>query len=105
MLNKGFDTIIAAKPESGSIWQEGKDSDLFTRLDSGDIPRLYKEKSYIGLKGLCCITHTELIRQEAIFDNKVGLFEVNSLLSSFEVRSEDDRKAALHYMKHSYDSF
>jgi len=105
MLNKGFDTIIAAKPESGSIWQEGEGGDLFTRLDSGDIPRLYKEKSYIGLKGLCCITHTELIRQETIFDNKVGLFEVNSLLSSFEVRSEDDRKAALHYMKHSYDIF
>lgn len=103
MLNKGFDTIIAAKPESGSIWQEG-DSDLFTRLDSGDIPRLYKEKSYIGLKGLCCITHAEFIRQESIFDNKVGLFEVNSLLSSFEVRSDDDRKAALHYMKHSYDT-
>jgi rhamnosyltransferase len=98
MLNKGFDTIIAAKSESGSIWQEGE-GDLFTRLDSGDIPRLYKEKSYIGLKGLCCITHTELIRQENIFDNKVGLFEVNSLLSSFEVRSDDDRKTALRYMK------
>ena len=84
MLNKGFDTIIAAKPESGSIWQEG-DSGLFTRLDSGDAPRLYKEKSYIGLKGLCCVTHAESIRQESIFDNNVGLFEVNSLLSSFEM--------------------
>ena len=93
VLDEGFDTVIAAKRESGSLWQEDMEVG-FTRLDSGDVPRLYKEKSYVGLKGLCCVTHPEFVRQERLFGNKVGLFEVNLPLSSFEVRDENSRKIA-----------
>ena len=89
-LNEGFDTVIAARSESGSIWQESSESD-FTRLDSGDVPRKFKEKLFIGLRGLCCVTHTEFVRQERIIGNKVGLFEVQSPLSSFEVRDAVSR--------------
>ena len=92
-LNGGYDTVIAAKRESGSLWQESSEGN-FSRIDSGDIPRLYKEKSFIGLQGLCCVTHPESLRQENLIGNKVGLFEVHSPLASFEVRSDYDRKIA-----------
>jgi len=92
-LNGGYDTVIAAKRESGSLWQESSEGN-FSRIDSGDIPRLYKEKSFIGLQGLCCVTHPESLRQENLIGNKVGLFEVHSPLASFEVRSDHDRKIA-----------
>lgn len=98
-LDGGFDTVIAARPESGSIWQENEKSE-FDRLDSGDIPRKFKEKSYIGLRGLCCVTHTELIRQERLFGDKVGLFEAHSQLASFEVRDKSSRELANQLLKH-----
>lgn len=97
-LNGGYDTVIAAKRESGSLWQESSEGN-FARIDSGDIPRLYKEKSLIGLQGLCCVTHPECLRQENLIGNKVGLFEVNSPLASFEVRSDHDRKIAHQLLK------
>ena len=93
MLNEGFDTVIAAKRESGSLWQENSEEG-FARLDSGDAPRLYKEKSYVGFKGVCCVTHPEFLRQERLIGNKVGLFEVESPLSFFEVRDEHGREIA-----------
>jgi rhamnosyltransferase len=93
ILCTGLDTVFAAKAESKSLWQESSD-ESFTRLDSGDMPRAYKEKSYVGLKGLCCVTYPKFVRQEAIFDSKVGLFEITSPLASFEVRSDNDRKIA-----------
>jgi len=92
-LNEGLDTVIAAKRESGSLWQEA-DEDGFKRLDSGDTPRIYKEKSYIGLKGLCCVTRPEFLRQESLFEGKVGLYEVTTPLSFFEVRDGDARETA-----------
>ena len=101
-LNEGFDTVIAAKCESGSLWQEG-DKEGFKRLDSGDTPRLYKEKSYIGLKGLCCVTHPEFLRQEKLFEGKVGLYEINTPLSFFEVRDKIGRETASKLM--SYYNF
>jgi len=101
ILSNGLDTVVAAQAESGSLWQE-RENASFIRLDSGDAPRAYKEKSYIGLKGLCCISHPEFIRQEAIFDSNIGLFEVDSPLASFEVRSESDRKIASQLLNNNF---
>ena len=100
-LNEGFDTVIAAKRESGSLWQEDN-KDIFKRLDSGDTPRMYKEKSYIGLKGLCCVTRPEFLRQENLFEGKVGLFEIKTPLSFFEVRDKNGRDTASKLMPY-YD--
>ena len=102
-LNSGLDTVIAAKSESGSLWQED-DTSSFVRLDSGDAPRLYKENSYIGLKGLCCVTHPELVRQEVIFGSKIGLFKVDSPLASFEVRNDNDRAIASKLLNNNFVS-
>ena len=99
-LDEGFDTVIAARRENGSIWQEN-DVAGFNRLDSGDVPRKFKEKSLIGLRGLCCVTHTEFIRQERLFGNKVGLFEVDSQLSALEVRDQSSRELAAQLLQNS----
>ena len=92
-LDEGFDSVLAAKRESGSLWQEDGEGS-YGRLDSGDAPRLYKEKSYVGLKGLCCVTHPEFIRQERMLGNKVGLYEVDYPLAVLEVRDGKGRKIA-----------
>lgn len=92
-VERGFDTVIAARRENGSIWQESE-SVGFDRLDSGDAPRHYKEKSYIGLRGLCCVTHPEFLRRGNIMGHNIGLFETDSQLSSFEVRDEGARAIA-----------
>jgi CMP-N-acetylneuraminic acid synthetase/GT2 family glycosyltransferase len=92
-LDEGFDSVLAAKRESGSLWQEDGEGS-FDRLDSGDAPRLYKEKSYVGLKGLCCVTHPEFIRQERMLGNKVGLYEIDYPLAILEVRDEKGRRIA-----------
>jgi len=93
-LNEGFDTVVAAKQESGSFWQESGENEVLTRLDSGDGPRLFKDKSYVGFKGLCCVTYPEFLRQETLFGDKVGLFEVDYQLSFLEVRDEKGRDVA-----------
>jgi len=93
IIIEGHDTVIAAKSESGSLWQEVNNTE-FSRLDSGEIPRKFKEKSFIGLKGLCCVTHPECVRNESIILNKVGLFKIDNPLSQVEVRSEESRELA-----------
>jgi CMP-N-acetylneuraminic acid synthetase/GT2 family glycosyltransferase len=92
-LKGGFDTVIAARPENGSFWQEEKGGS-FKRLDSGDAPRALKEKSYLGIKGLCLVSHPEFIRRGELFGNKVGLFEVKNPLSSIEIRDAKTRTLA-----------
>jgi|SaaInlStandDraft_6_1057023.scaffolds.fasta_scaffold07962_4 rhamnosyltransferase len=83
-LSKGLDSVIAAISENGSIWREGDDS--YTRIDSGDSPRAYKEKTLIGLRGVCCVTHPVFLRNGRILGDKVGLYEVDNQLCSIEIR-------------------
>ncbi len=90
VIHGGYDTVIAAKYEPGSIWREKSGS--YSRIDSGNAPRIFKEKSFIGFDGLCCVTHPDIIRQGEIFGKNVGLFEVKNPLSFIEVRDNTSRK-------------
>ena len=47
LLNDGLDSIVAAKREINYVWKDKKDK-FFTRIDSGDVPRKFKEVSMIG---------------------------------------------------------
>jgi len=85
LLKEGHDSVIAARQETGWMWRETPDGG-FQRLDSGDVPREYKEKSLIGLHGLGCVTHPEFIRKENMTGFKTGLYEVKHPLAGFEVR-------------------
>ena len=85
LLTTGYDSVIAARRESNFIWQEDLEG-AFNRIDSGDVPRQFKEKSLIGLHGLGLITHPEFIRNQNILGSKIGLFEVKDILADFEIR-------------------
>jgi rhamnosyltransferase len=86
-LTGGHDTVVAAIRESGSLWKE--DVDNYERIDSGDGPRVYKEKILIGLRGVCCVTHPVFLRNERIFGNKVGLYELDNQLCRIEIRDSE----------------
>ena len=88
-LRQGLDTVIAARRESGSLWKE-TEVNGFSRLDSGFVPRQFKERSFVGLKGLCCVTHPEFVREERLLGDHVGLFEVDNPLVSIEIRETRD---------------
>ena len=86
LLNEGFDTVIAARKEFRVVWKDNTE-EIFTRIDSGDMPRKYKESMMIGYPGLACITYPEFVRDGKLIGDKVGLFEVDNQISFFEVRS------------------
>jgi len=85
LLEGGYDSVVAAREEAGWLWHEEDDGSI-KRLDSGDVPREFKEKSLIGLHGLGCITHPEFIRNGRILGQKTGLYKVGYPLAGFEVR-------------------
>ena len=88
LVEGGFDTVIAAKEESGWIWSQN-DTGEIKRVDKGDIPRKFKEKSMKGLHGLGCISHSEFIRKGSLIGNKIGLYHVSSPLADFEVKTKE----------------
>jgi len=92
LVDKGFDSVLAAKEESRSIWKEniGK----IERIDEGHVPRKYKQPCFVGIKGLCCVAHPEFIRQGVLLGEKIGIYEVNNPYSHLEVRTKDDFKMA-----------
>jgi CMP-N-acetylneuraminic acid synthetase/GT2 family glycosyltransferase len=98
VVSDGLDTVLAAQPESRSLWHEGEDGTV-KRLDSGYAPRQYKEKAFVGLKGLCCVTRAEIIRQGRLLGEKVGLYKVDNPYSSIEVREKDDFRLADHIIE------
>ena len=97
-LRLGLDSVIAAHAESRSIWRELEDG-RFKRIDSGYAPREYKEKIFIGLKGLCCVTHPEFVREGKLLGNTIGLFKVDDPYSHLEVRSDAEFKMAEHLIR------
>ena len=92
LAEHGFDSVIAARKENKSIWKEkGKQ---VIQLDEGIIPRELKEPSFIGLKGVACITHPEFLREGNLLGNRIGIYEVNNPYTHLEVRSEEDLRMA-----------
>ena len=88
----GFDSVIATKRENKSIWKE-KEGNI-VQIDEGITPRQFKEPSFIGLKGVGCVTHPEFLREGKLLGHKIGIYELNNPYSHLEVRSEEDFKLA-----------
>tara|TARA_B110000971_G_scaffold120591_1_gene123472 strand:- start:3438 stop:4778 length:1341 start_codon:yes stop_codon:yes gene_type:complete len=91
LLKNGYDTVIAAKEESGWMWQENYEKD-FIRIDEGDVPREFKKKSFIGLHGVCCVTYPEYLRKGLLLGKNIGLYPINNNLSSIEIRDKESFK-------------
>jgi len=92
LIENGLDTVIAAKRENKSLWKESPDG--VKLLDEGLTPRAFKDAAYIGLRGLCCVTHPNLLRQGKIYGERIGIFEVGSSVAPIEVRNGDDYRLA-----------
>jgi len=91
IIENGLETLIAAKLEMRGIWLEKKDN--YEILNNIFIPRnIKKTKSYVGLFGLCCITHPSLIRNCNLFESDYGIYEVNNQMSSLNIRNVTDAK-------------
>lgn len=92
LVESGVDSVLAVKPEYRSIWREEDGS--IRRVDSGDVPREFKERIMIGLKGVACVTHPEFIRQGYLVGSNVGMYEVRSPYAPIEVRNVEDFELA-----------
>ena len=88
LLSEGLDTVIAGKIENGWLWNESQKG-LFTRIDSGDVPRKYKESTLLGLKGLCTVTYPTFVRNGTLIGKNIGIFQVDSQISCIEIRDEN----------------
>ena len=91
ILDEGLDTVIASRRESNWLWKDNNNEN-FERVDSGDVPRKFKEKSMIAYPGICCITYPEFVRKNSLIGKKIGLFEIKNQLSFYEVREKDTFK-------------
>ena len=92
LVEKGFDSVVAAKGENKAVWKELRDAVI--QLDDGLTPRQFKEPTFIELRGIGCVTHPELLRKGDIFGNKIGIYKVNNPYSQIEVKNEESFKMA-----------
>ena len=92
LISKGYDSVLAGRRENKSIWK--KDGGRSSQLSEGLIPRKYKDPVYIGLRGLCCVTHPVTLRMGRLYGDHVGLVEVQSPYAGIEVRSQEDLELA-----------
>jgi len=98
LVKNGLDSIITAKRENKSIWKEkGSKIEL---LDEGTTPRQFKDPTYIGLRGVCCVTHPEFLREGNLLGQKIGIYEIDNPYSPVEVRSENDFMLAERLVDH-----
>lgn len=88
LARSGMDSILVGRKESQSIWkQEGS---AIKRVDTGHVPRKYKEPIYVGCKGLGCVTHPALLREGRLLGDRLAIYEIQNALSFLEVRNPPD---------------
>ena len=92
LVKNGLDSIVAAKRENKAIWKEREGR--IEQIEEGLTPRQFKDSTYIGLRGLCCVTHPEFLREGSLFGEKMGIYEIDNPYSSIEVREDKDFEMA-----------
>ena len=85
---EGNDSIVPAIREPSMIFKDNE-GDNFSRIDGGDVPREFKEETYVAIKGLGLVTHPEFIRNSQLLGKNVGLLKINDQLGKIEVRGDD----------------
>lgn len=88
LVYQGVDTMLPAKIENNAIWVDGEDG--IKRVDGGFIPRNLKSPVYLSYKGLCCVTRPEMIRNEEILGENIGVMKIDNPYYCMEFR--DDRQ-------------
>ena len=83
IVKRGLDTLIAAKSENRGIWKQENNS--ISKLTDGFIPTALKEKTtFVGLVGLCLVTHPMFARTGDLYGTNLGFYEVNEPLSCIQ---------------------
>ena len=100
LVKKGYDSVIAVKEQSSWLWHENEDNS-FVRIDSGDVRRKFKRKSYTGLNGFGFITHSEFIRNMNTLGNNIGFYKVNDQMCNFEITDKNSFDLAEYLLKKS----
>lgn len=95
VVHENLDSALAARREYRDLWRENENGKI-ERLDNSFTPRQFKEKALVGLKGLCCVTRAEFLREQQLLGPRVGLYQVNDPLAQLEVRSEAEFALAEH---------
>jgi CMP-N-acetylneuraminic acid synthetase len=92
LIYKGQDTVIAAIQEKRSVWvQADNESELMNIEKDLLMPRsLKKSRAFIGMLGICCVTHPIMIRTQSVLDGKTGLYKITNDFSSITVRKDVD---------------
>lgn len=97
LTKNGFDSVVAAKRENRAIWKEEGGSII--QVEEGLTPRQFKDPTFIELRGVACVMHSEFLRQGKLLGQKIGIYEINNSYSHLEVRTERDLKMASHLIK------
>ena len=87
LLLEGNDSIVPAIREPAMIFKDNEGNN-FSRVDGGDVPREFKEETYVAIKGLGLVTHPEFIRNSELLGKNVGLLKISDQLGKIEVRGE-----------------
>tara|TARA_B100000959_G_C14510399_1_gene431094 strand:- start:45 stop:569 length:525 start_codon:yes stop_codon:yes gene_type:complete len=92
LLLKGQDTVMAAIEEKRSIWTQtdNKVKLLNTEEELLMPSSLKKSHSFIGMIGICCVTHPESIRCKSVLDDKVGIYQIHNPMSAMTIRKNID---------------
>ncbi len=88
LLLEGNDSIVPAIREPSMIFKDNEENN-FLRIDGGDVPREFKEETYVAIKGLGLVTHPEFIRNSELLGKNVGLLKINDQLGKIEVRGKE----------------
>ena len=83
IVKSGLDTLVAAKSENRGIWKQ--ENSNISKLTDGFIPTPLKEQTtFVGLVGLCLVTHPMFARTGDIYGTNLGFYEVNEPLSCIQ---------------------
>ena len=89
----GYDTMLPAFEDYSPHWQ--LENGVYSRLDTGDVPRHLKDPIFKGLTGICTVTHSEYVRKGTPIGDYVGIVKLDSPLAGIEIRESSDNYAKL----------
>ena len=99
LLQKGFETIVAGRPEKAGIWVHPKNEEI-SLINDGIMPTSFKESNAtVSLMGLTSVTHPSCIREGDLLSGHYGIFPVKNTLSSFQIKSETSEKLTIDLIK------
>ena len=86
-IEKNTDTLIAGKLEQRALWNEDTKYHDFTLIEEDSfIPRsLKRNKNYIGLFGLCCVTLPSNIKSKNIISKNIKIYPIKDHFMSVEI--------------------